>query len=48
MENIVDFDVEISLDYVLDNVEVRKHEEETCSWSRNYGKRSLWWLFKNF
>ena len=28
MENIVDFDVEISLDYVLDNVEVKKYEEE--------------------
>ena len=28
MENIVDFDVEICLDYVLDNVEVKKYEEE--------------------
>ena len=28
MENIVDFDVEISLDYVLDNAEVKKYEEE--------------------
>ena len=28
MENIVDYDVEISLDYVLDNAEIKKYEEE--------------------
>ena len=28
IENIVDFDVKISLDYVLDNAEVKKYEEE--------------------
>ena len=28
MENTVDFDVEMGLNYVLDNAEFKKHEEE--------------------
>ena len=46
MENTVDFDVEISLNYVLDNAEFKKHEEEVLRGS--YGKRSLRCLFKTF